>query len=187
MKRRQVLFGIGLIGAGGAGTFATGAFSSISAKRTMSVGVTTDAQSFLALQPYDGPGGYEDAVEKTAGTIKFDFDGDLGMGDGLGSDSVYEFDRVFEVVNKGTQSIKMWLGSVEVSGNSSLDVELYRTNKRTKPLDGSNYYAHLPVGNVATIGVRINTHGVKTDQTLQIALTIVADTADPGGNTVISS
>lgn len=185
MKRRHVLFGVGIVSAGGASAFGTGAFSSISAKRTMSVGVATDAQSFLALKPYDGVGGYGNAVEETDGTIEFDFDADLGLGDGLGADSVYEYDRVFEVVNKGTQSVNMWLGSVKVVGtNSSLDVELYRVDERTKPLDGTNYYAVLPIGDVATIGVRIDTHGVETDQTLQIALTIVADAADPGGSAV---
>jgi hypothetical protein len=183
-----MLFGVGLLTAGGASAIGSGAFSSVSAKRTMSVGATTDAQSFLTLQPYNGPGGYGSAVEKTGGTIKFDFDDELGTGDGLGTDSMYEFDRVFEVVNKGTQSINMWLGSVKASGiDSPLDVELYRVNEHAKPLDGINYYADLPVGDVAIIGIRIDTHGVGIDQTLQVALSIVADADDPSGKAVGSN
>ncbi|MFC7185867.1 hypothetical protein [Halorubrum yunnanense] len=51
-----------------AGIPMTGAFSSVSAERTVSVGVAEDDEAFLSLEPSNGPNGAY--AEQSGGTLE---------------------------------------------------------------------------------------------------------------------
>jgi hypothetical protein len=87
----------------------TGAFSSVSAERTVSVNVAGDASALLALEPHqssaNGAGGY--ASTTSNGEIEINFDGVSASGVNLNARTV--LDRVFNVTNQGTQSVDLWI------------------------------------------------------------------------------
>jgi hypothetical protein len=102
MNRRKFLAALGTAAAGTSAAVSTGAFTSVSADRSVSVEVADDADALLAMTPSNGPNGEYAAAD--GGTIALDFtDTDAG-GTGVGTDSTYHFDDVFRITNQGTQS-----------------------------------------------------------------------------------
>jgi hypothetical protein len=110
MQRRKLLAAMGSIAAGGAATVGTGAFTSVSADRSLSVDVAGDNSAFLKFAVEDEPNGaYADVP--TDGTLEIALDGSLTDGDGnpTGSgvnDDAYTVVRdIFTITNQGTQDV----------------------------------------------------------------------------------
>ena len=113
MKRRNFVIGFGALSAGGAAAIGTGAFSSVSANRDISVEVADDSQAYLALQSES-----EYAEETGDGTLELDFSQEVeGGGEHMGERQTMEFgpgdpydnpdDSVFSLVNKGTKEVQI--------------------------------------------------------------------------------
>jgi hypothetical protein len=188
MKRRTFVGSLGALAAGGSAVLGTGAFTSVSASRSLTVEVADDNDALLALSELgegsDGKGGRS---QKGGDTVSFSFPGvgrrladpDLG----LGTDSVYEFDRdsgeadaadpergLLRVENRGTQPVDV---HSEFPDSSQIDVELFdvsdpdRTALRDDP-------AELGVGEFVDVGFRISTDGADIG-TFDETLTVVAE------------
>lgn len=184
MNRRQVLAGLGMAASGSAVAAGTGAFTSVEANRSIGVEVADEeTASYLALDAVGGgtPNGAFAANDGVGGSITFDFndeipdsvdDGDSATnygGEGVGKDSTYEFDNVFEITNQGTQEIKVTIEELTKSDfedNSSpptnpsnqLRMRFYAGSDPSSPLH--NNPETVGVGNSQAVGVEIKTGDV---------------------------
>jgi hypothetical protein len=114
MQRRKYLAAIGSLAAGGAAVMGTGAFTSVSADRSVSVAVADDADALLAIEPTDGPNaayanGSGDALE-----INID-DATSGVnGEGLNDDSRTIIRDIFKIRNQGTQDVYVFIENEDI-------------------------------------------------------------------------
>ncbi|WP_394298206.1 hypothetical protein [Haloterrigena turkmenica] len=94
MNRRNVLVGLGTIVAGGGAALGTGAFSSVEATRTMTVGFNNDSAAELVLNPTSSYATTETNNDSSNGssTLKLAFND-------LNDNATTTFTDVFEVEN----------------------------------------------------------------------------------------
>lgn len=188
MKRRQLITAIGGLAAGTSLTLGSGAFTSVSADRGLEVETVGDNDALLRLKQL-GAGG-RSIEDGSSEKVKFRFPsfGERLDGLGLGSDSVYEFDRdskesdesnpdegLLRISNQGTQLVQVYS---QFETDSELEVEIYdvtdpdETALRDDPVE-------LSTGAHVDVGFRIRTFGAETGR-FNETLTIVADQPDPG-------
>lgn len=103
MQRRNFLVGLGTIAAGSAAAVGTGAFSSVSAERSVSVQVKSDTNAYVGI---DGDPAY---TSETNGTLEINFDGNGEGGTGLNGDATTEFTDLLTVTNQGTDLALVWV------------------------------------------------------------------------------
>jgi len=140
VKRRKFLIGAGALFSGSAAAMGTGAFSQMSSgDRGVAVEVASDADAYTAITPYkDGDGNYgpnaiyagaepngsfspEGESYEERDTLELDFSDDNSSyfsfgGDGVNKGSVYEFDNVFQIMNRGSQDVYWWLTKSNLPG-----------------------------------------------------------------------
>ncbi|MEZ3163937.1 hypothetical protein ABNG03_03255 [Halorubrum sp. RMP-47] len=123
-SRRSVLIGLGSLVAGGGALLGTGAFTTVTAERTVSIETTGDASGFLGLeaadrvddsgtnQPANGTTGanQNEYVQETDGTIQINLDagsdGDADdNGTGLNQNAKTTFRNLVTITNNGTQTV----------------------------------------------------------------------------------
>lgn len=187
MKRRSVILGFGATAIGSATAVGSGAFSSSSAERRVTVSVADDTSGFLGIDEVTSGGraqvdgntaelffpSLKETSPRTGG------DPDLG----LGSDSVYEFDKdtnatedgpkgLLKITNQSSNPIVVY----SKHDSSDLEIELYDvTTSERKALQDEP--AELGIGQELRVGVRISTMGASTED-YQDELTIVGEAAD---------
>ncbi|MGB9986585.1 hypothetical protein [Salarchaeum japonicum] len=179
MKRRNLLTGLGALTASASLGLGTGAFSSVSAKRSLSVSVADDYDALLQLTER-GKGGRS---RGDGGVVELKLpSNDRRVKDpsiGLGVDSVYEFDDdadattddgLFGIANHGTQPVDVYSESPE---SSDIDVELYDVTDRSK-IALRDDPPTLGVGDQINVGIRVLTFGAST-KTYDTDITIVAE------------
>jgi len=170
--RRRTLLGLGAAASGGL-VFGTGAFTTVSAQRSVSVSTAGDADALLSLQPGTENG---DFVETDDGTARIDFAAG-GLADGLGTDSQYRFDDLLRVQNRGTQSVFLF---TEVDGSSLGDGSLSLfTESPDTPLTAANA-VELETGEAVPVGAFVDTTGLETDE-FDVDVTITATVEQPDG------
>lgn len=108
MNRRKFLATLGVTAAGTSAAVGTGAFTSVSASRDVSVRVADDSNAFFGLVPGD-----TGLVTENNGTLQINLDGTGTSASGvnfnaitqIGSHEDPENDHAFKIVNRGTQSV----------------------------------------------------------------------------------
>lgn len=188
MKRRTVIAGFGSLAASGALAVGSGAFTAVSAGRTVSVSVAPDDSALLKLtERGDGRRSFEDGE-----TLGFDFpspdEDEYGGTDpaGLGTDSVYRFGSdashdesgLFDVANQGTEPVDIYSTDDADSGEPS--ITMYNVATGNLLTEGSPY-SGLDVGDDPLLcGLEIDTHGVpvQEDDEYEVTLTINAVASD---------
>jgi hypothetical protein len=178
MQRRTLLTSLGLVTAGSVAATGTGAFTTVRAKRTVSVEVADDFRALLRLEPLERKGidGEPTGRSGTAGkTVTFDIPGD-GDGEtndaaGVAPDSVYEFCGLLQVVNQGTQPVTIRSAYDGELGDIALVDDSGAVLRSDPPI--------LDVGDDIKVGLQIDTHGSETGQ-YDETLTIIGERA--GGN-----
>ena len=180
MKRRSLLAGLGTLAGAGGLTFGTGAFTSVSAERSVSVAVARDYRAFLRLEPNvdEGIGDVRSGRSSTDGRgVEFDLpgidDGENPDADGVAPDSVYEFHDLLKVSNQGTQPITVWS---EYDDSDFQELALVTDAGRL-----SESPPTLDVGESIDVGLYIDTHGTDTgeyDETLMIVAERVGGNLD---------
>lgn len=190
MKRRTVIAGLGSLAASSTLAVGSGAFTTVSAERTVVVETADDNDGLLSLsQRGDGTGLHGGRSDEggTPEAVYFSFPGTSRQINnpelGLGTDSVYEFDQdsgeaddtspskgLLRIRNRGTQPVSV---HSQFATESELDIELYdvtdpdRTALRDEP-------AVLAPGEDVDVGFRIRTFHSEIGQ-FDETLTIVAD------------
>jgi len=125
-NRRSVLIGLGGLVAAGGAALGTGAFTTVTAERTVNIDTTGDASAFLALEaanrsdntdsqiPNNSTTGanQNEYVREEGGEIVINLDGDTGTdGDaddnstGVNQRAKTRFDDLVTVTNNGTQTV----------------------------------------------------------------------------------
>ena len=117
--RRNTLIGLGILGAGGAGAVATGAFSAATAEREVQVGFADDdTQAILAFQPTSS---YARLNDENNNELLVDFED-------LNRSANFTFEDTFIIVNNGTETI-----SLEGVGSGDDDND-WRNEESTAPV-----------------------------------------------------
>ena len=141
-SRRSVLIGLGSLVAGGGALLGTGAFTTVTAERTVNVSTTGDASAFLQLEPADendnDNGAY--ASQSDDGTIVIDLNGNAGTngGSGLNQDAKTTIRDIVQVTNNGTDPIT----NLNLTMTDSSDNTLTDTISFTSDTDASGPHSH---------------------------------------------
>jgi len=191
MKRRRFITGLGALAGAGGLALGSGAFTSVSAARTVTVDVADDDQAFLALDQRGS--GKRSVTDGSSDALSFQFPGydeaDYPDGretdpSGVGTDSVYRFgddaasdqSGLFGVTNQGTQPVEVFSTQQTTDGVPS--VTMYDTEDGSL-LDEDSHSSPLGVGDSLSCGLEIDTHGVpvRADE-YDVTLTITAVAVD---------
>ena len=178
MNRRKLIATLGATAAATSGAVGTGAFTSVSADRSVSVAVAGDQNAFLRIGPCTDDSGNPTPNSAYAqfegGTFTLDLTGANGndppAGSGVNADAVSRFDDVFEIRNQGTQPIGAWLEAADAATNPDGDpkIEFYRDGDPGSDIvaEGNSLNAKcLDVGERICIGFRIRTESDDEDET----------------------
>lgn len=214
MKRRSVVLGLGAALTGAGGLFGTGAFTSVDADRTATVGVAGDDSGFLRIFPSPDPanGSFASTGPANVGNqLILDFNDEIPSttnsngGIGVGMDSEYVFDDVFRVENQGTQDVYLdvtRLIDVDLQdasndgtqGDVTIDFIATDSGGSRHVIDGNVAELTVPVGTVRAVGVRIRTDDESTygnvntatdsNQTNGTQAEITADDTIDSGNAI---
>lgn len=165
MKRRRFLAVLGTTAAGSFSVVGTGAFSSTSADRKADVSIVRNDDAYLRLTAADTNFAYTDSN----GLLQFEFDGDFrdraggtNTGDGLGTDSIYEFADLFHVENQGANNVRVYGQYRDPDGMKSVKLFDSDDPERSALTESSPSQSIAP-GSVLTVGMRIDTHGIDID------------------------
>jgi hypothetical protein len=184
-NRRKVLLGIGSLAAGSAAAMGTGAFTSASANRELTVSTASDSDAYLTLESLDTPNSNE-FVSETGGrsdTLAITIDQSEQGGEGVNEQAEMYFDDLFRVKNQGTQPVWFWMES------GTQGVGFYKGDQEVSiSTDGHNIeprptIQYLEVGDSIDVGLSINTVGTPFDRDAMATARAEANESDvPGGN-----
>ena len=113
---------MGTVGGGAAVVTGTGAFTSVTADRTVNVEVAGDASALLAIE---GTGEHSDYIDNSDGNGEFGIDLSGGSASGVNADAITVVEDLFKVTNQGTQEVNLDvtpLAFVDTSGPNVLGV-----------------------------------------------------------------
>ncbi len=167
MDRRTFLTGASIVAGTGA-VVASGAFSTASATREMTITVADDANSFLALQPGADNGEYTDT---SGDALVVDLSTDGGT-IGLGVDTVYSFENIVSITNQGNDAIWLWT-SVASAAFDDDALYFYRTDPET-PF-GPGDAVEVGAGESVSIGLFVDTGGLTSNEYTPTATIEAAD------------
>jgi hypothetical protein len=192
MNRRKLLIGLGAA-AGAGGVLGSGAFTSVTANRTATVNVTGDANAYLQLRKAKTDSGSNtensEYASVSSGTLALDFSENnetSGGGTGLGQNSVYTFDDVFEIGNLGTQDVGVTADVIGVEDHDGIDeFTLYDSSDETEFSESGAKEGNeagdsatdgpavdVPVGERISVGIRISTtDSTKSGDSLDVVVT----------------
>ena len=126
MERRKFVVGLGSLAAGGAAAMGTGAFSTSQVNdREVAVDLAADSEAFVELNALDNR--YAEGTDDGQLRLFFNDESDVGTfdgeGQGLNSNSTFNFDEIFQVTNIGGWGDLRFV--IELDGfDPDLDVEL---------------------------------------------------------------
>jgi hypothetical protein len=129
MKRRSILAGAGLFVGTGGFALGTGAFTSVSAERSISIDTASDAQAFLRLDPNDPNYPNSAYATESDGMVKIDISaGSEGNFNGTGVSPFAStvLGEVLPIENQGTQDVRVSVASESLSPGDPL--ELFATS-----------------------------------------------------------
>lgn len=113
MERRKFIAGLGSLTAAGAVGIGTGAFTSVSADRSVSVALEGDDDALLQIQPSDGPNA--DYATQNGNTLEINIDDTNSVGgDGLNDDARTIIRDVFKITNQGTQDVYVFIENEDI-------------------------------------------------------------------------
>jgi len=149
MQRRKFIAGLGSLAAAGAAGIGTGAFTTVTASRTVNVNVVGDGSAFLKITPakeQDGTTLHENAeeyVDTSGGTVSFDFTNtnEISSGSGLNDNAVTNVDNLVDFTNQGTQTIIVG----EVNNSMPNGMSFYSEGVSGEYSDNSNVPANETV------------------------------------------
>ncbi|QSG16012.1 DUF1102 family [Halapricum desulfuricans] len=177
----------------------SGAFTSVSADRTMSVRVADDSNAFLGLVPGD-----TGLVEESNGMLQINLDGASTNASGVNFDAVTRIgshenpadEHAFKIVNQGTQSLMLkmsyyftntdWLDGG--AGQSFINFTLYDTgdaptgsSSQSFPIQ-NGYNKDYPLAQPTGSGFGSNTEGYRFNVGEEYYMVITVDTTGPNAS-----
>jgi hypothetical protein len=171
MNRRKFLVGAGSLAAGSAAAMGTGAFTSVSAGRSVTVATAGDADAFLSIEKATDSDGNvtpnaEEYVDVDAdGIVSIDLassDDTTGSASGVNKNAKTIFDNLLDITNQGTQEVVLSIESDLIASQGGF-LGVYAENEQGNPDDNTglsssetNQTTTLSPGEAATnIGIYI--------------------------------
>lgn len=188
MNRRTVIAGLGSLTASSTLAVGTGAFTSVSAERSITIETAQDSDALLKL---DALG--EAERSRAGNTVEFEFPSlreqerdELNPQNpqGLGTDSVYRFasdvngsNGLFRITNQGTQSIDVY--STQAGSTDSVpEVDIFAV-ENGEVLLPDDPYTELGTGESLRLGFEIDTSDVDVrDDPYEVTLQIVGEATE---------
>jgi hypothetical protein len=172
MRRRKFLIGAGSLAAGSAAAVGTGAFTSVSAERTVSVNIVDDNNSLLRLTQ-SGTGPNSQYAEISNGQVTIDLDNsDDGGGSGLNKDSETDIFDIFRIQNQGTQPVFVYVNPESVTdyvtpdagggyaqGSNGVYLDPQASNRPNDDVESDQNFAGQAVSMTGIYGVHDPTAG----------------------------
>lgn len=200
MQRRKFIAGVGSLAAASAAAMGTGAFTSATAERDVTVNTaSSDESAYVGLEALEGPNGvFVDQDGSSGGGLAVSISDTAVGGDGVNEDAEFLFDNLFEIRNQGTQPVWIWTeggGSIKpyVMDGEGMGGDGDRRAIEIGSADQGEYHLgprgmafHYFVGERKKIGFEVNSSGVATDSDIGGNLKIHAaanksDVPNPGG------
>jgi hypothetical protein len=139
------VFGVGLFVLG------TGAFTTVSADRTVSVDTASDDAALLELTPHDGPNGvYADG---SSGELVINFDAVPATG--VNQNATTTLSDVFNVTNQGTQTANVYI----TKNGANAGLVTFENASGTRIDGGPGNGVSVPVGETVQVATVIDTTG----------------------------
>jgi hypothetical protein len=180
MNRRKYLATLGSLAAGGAAAVGTGAFTSVSADRQVSVQVAGDDAALLALEPCDDPNGDYASIDDGQFTLDIP---------NLNGTAFTRIDNVFRVTNQGTQPVVLYIeedGANTVVADIGVKASELDRGPESEGTNG-NGIAGDDVFDVSDPGKPgWSEIGIKIDEGQSIKLGVYVDTSDENVNDGLS-
>jgi hypothetical protein len=188
-----MLAALGSVAVSGATAVSTGAFTSVSASRDVSIAVAGDADAFLALTPSNGPNGAYASLDDGELVVRLDGSDDTPTGAGVNNDAVTRLTDVFRIENRGTQEVFVhiepfggdtvrFLGGTTTAKNGAGRIfdapPSGLVPGQTPPMEGSENALRTPVGAPIPVSLVVDTTGSNTLDDLAEGFIIRAQ-ADP--------
>jgi hypothetical protein len=120
MQRRKLLTAMGSLAAGGAAAMGTGAFTSVSANRSVEVQVADDASALLAIDDIDSSPNSE-YVDVSGDSVSIDISTTNGVG--LNNNATTKILDLLKITNQGTQSVYVWASGLPTNPRVALAVQ----------------------------------------------------------------
>jgi hypothetical protein len=109
MQRRKLLTAMGSLAAGGAAAMGTGAFTSVSANRSVDVEVADDADALLSIDTIPGAANAE-YVDTSGETVSIDLtETNVAGNTGLNANATTKIKDLLRIKNQGTQNVYVWI------------------------------------------------------------------------------
>ncbi|WP_336038248.1 hypothetical protein [Halobacterium yunchengense] len=121
MQRRKFIAGVGSLAAASAAAMGTGAFTSVSANRSLSVEVADDADALLGIDDIDDSANSE-YVTTEGNTVSIDISSAEG-GTGLNDEATTTIDDLLKITNQGTQDVYVWAENLPSEPRVALGVQ----------------------------------------------------------------
>jgi hypothetical protein len=192
-NRRKFIAGLGALASGSAAAVGTGAFTSVTADRTLSIDTAGDANAFLGINRAKENGDVtpnaKEYVDKDAnGVVSIDFtdsDSTGGSASGVNRNAKTIFDNLLDITNNGSQEVKVYPDSDLIADQGgSLGVYAEYTQGDSSDNTGfskSDPDTIAPGESITNIGVYIP-KGKSTSDLSGGTITFVAEQTANGGN-----
>ncbi len=186
MKRRTVLIGLGSAAAGSALVFGSGAFTQVSADRSVTIGIDEDSDALLALVANDD---LESVFQNDDGELEIDSealsDGDEGFNVSADVEigetdegDVEEDGEAFKVVNNFDTDIDVTVDLEDLDGDGDLTFVMTDDDETTEVEDGDDATVELSDGEELLVAIEVETDPGQDPEDIEGDVTFSAEPAD---------
>jgi len=121
MERRKFLIGAGALASGSAAAVGTGAFSSVSADREVSVRVAGDSSAYLTLRNSSNRNSAYADGSGAQMTVDLDGSDNNPGGDGVNQDALTTIYDIFSIRNRGSQEVLVYADRQTLRNQNAYD------------------------------------------------------------------
>lgn len=122
LNRRNVLIGIGTVAVGSGAALGSGAFTQVSAERTMSVDVAGDANAFLALTANAATGAVTNSGGPSSNELQVDLSTSFASGDGVNDGALTSIGQLDSMTSPSSVTTAGF--TITNNGNVPVDVSV---------------------------------------------------------------
>lgn len=174
LTRRNALIGLGSLVAGSGALVGTGAFSSVEANRTVSIGSAGDTSALLKIESGSGASAGEITGTDTTGNVdQFEL-----SGSNLNGDAVTEFNKAIKITNTGAEDVGLYVDDTtsDIGSSEELDIE---DSGSDSTIIGSGNSVDLKSSNSVELDVVVDLTGSSNAASnIPGEITIVADQSE---------
>jgi hypothetical protein len=172
LTRRNALIGLGSLVAGSGALVGTGAFSSVEANRTVSIGSAGDTSALLKIESGSGASAGEITGTDSSGNVsQFEL-----SGSNLNGDAVTEFNKAIKITNTGAENVGLYVDDTSTSNiGSSEELDIEDSSSDGTIIGSGNSVDLTSGGGSVELDVVVDLTGSNAASNIPGEITIVAD------------